>query len=240
MRPMPETLPTTLTYSFYALIAWGLTGLFVAFRILAEDNVKLGLALRVGVLAWLGLPAILSLRGLFFQMGVTPPYLMRVVLPMATLITIFSFSPLGKKVAERLPLTFLVGIQGFRLPLEILLYALAGRGLLAKEMTLSGYNFDIITGVFALIVWVLLHKQSAPSWLLWVFNAVGTLLLFAVVTIAVLGFPEPFGLFTPSNLLVAFYPWVWLPTFLVQIALVSHLLLFRKLLLPAPPPRKNI
>lgn len=237
---MPDTLPSSLTYSFYALIAWGLSGLFVAFRILAGDNVKMGVGLRVGVLAWLGLPAFLAFRGLFFQLGATPPHLMRVVLPMATLIVIFSFSAWGKWTAERLPLTFLVGIQAFRLPLEILLYFLAQRELIASEMTLAGYNFDIITGVSALFLWFLLHKGSAPGWSLWTFNIVGTVLLAVVVTIAVLGFPEPFGLFDPPNLLVAFYPWVWLPTFLVQLALLSHLLLFRKLLLPPPPPRKNI
>jgi hypothetical protein len=76
--------------------------------------------------------------------------------------------------------------------------------------------------------------------MLWAFNILGTILLFTVVTIAILSFPEPFGLFTPANLLVAFYPWVWLPTFLVQLALLAHVLLYRKLLLPPPPPRPNV
>lgn len=240
MRRMPETLPSSLTYSFYALVAWGLSGLFVAFRILADDSVKMGLGLRFGVLVWLGVPAVLAIRGTFLQFGEAPPNLMRVVIPMAILIVIFSFSSWGKRAAERLPLTLLVGIQAFRLPLEILLYFLAERKLLASEMTMAGYNFDIVTGVLAFVLWILLHKQMASSWMLWAFNVIGTLLLVAVVTIAILGFPEPFGLFDPPNLLVAFYPWVWLPTFLVQLAFVSHLLLFRKLLLPPPPPRKNI
>jgi hypothetical protein len=45
----------------------------------------------------------------------------------------------------------------------------------------------------------------------------------------VLGFPKPFGIFTPQNRIVAYFPWVWLPTFLVQLALFGHLLMFRKL-----------
>lgn len=240
MRPMPGTLPLSLTYTFYGLIAWGLSAVFVAFRILAAERLKLGLALRIGLLAWLGVPAVLAFRGVFFQMGATPPYLMRVLVPMALLIFAFAFSSWGKWTAERLPLSFLVGLQGFRLPLEMLLYALAGRELLPMEMTLGGYNFDIVTGALALVLWVLIHKKSAPTWALWAFNILGTVLLVTVVTIAVLSFPEPFGLFTPPNLLVAFYPWIWLPTFLVQLALVSHLLVYRKLLLPPLPPRANV
>lgn len=237
---MPEALPPSLTYSFYGLIAWGLSGLFVAFRILAQDNIKLGIAFRIGVLAWLSIPAVFAFRGLFFQMGATPPYLLRVVLPMAMIIVAFSLSSWGKWAAERLPFSFLVGLHGFRLPLEILLYALAGRQLLPLEMTLGGYNFDIITGVFALVLWMLLHFRVAPRQAVWAFNIIGTVLLLTVVTIAILSFPEPFGLFQPPNLLVAFYPWIWLPTFLVQLALLAHLLLFRKLLLPPPPPQPNV
>lgn len=237
---MPGTLPLSFTYTFYALIVWGLSALFVAFRILAGDKVKMGLALRIGVLLWLGVPAILAFRGLFFQMGATPPYLMRIVIPMALLIVVFTLSSWGKWTAERLPLSFLVGLQAFRFPLEILLFALASRELLPKEMTLSGYNFDIVTGFVALVLWVLLHRQLAPRWALWAFNILGTILLFTVVTIAILSFPEPFGLFTPTTLLVAFYPWIWLPTFLVQLALLAHLLVYRKLLLPPPPQPLNI
>jgi hypothetical protein len=33
----------------------------------------------------------------------------------------------------------------------------------------------------------------------------------------------------PPNLLPSAFPWVWLPSFLVQVALGSHLLVFRRL-----------
>jgi hypothetical protein len=240
MGAMPGSLPPSFTYAFYGLIAWGLSALFVAFRILAQEKLKLGVAFRVALLAWLGVPAVLAFQGVFLQMGQTPPYLMRVVIPMGLLIFALALSPWGKWAAERLPLSFLVGVNGFRLPLELLLYALATHELLPLEMTLKGYNFDIATGILALVLWILVHKQSAPLWALWAFNILGTVLLVTVVTIAVLSFPEPFGLFTPPNLLVAFYPWIWLPTFLVPLALLSHLLIYRKLLLPPPPPRANI
>jgi hypothetical protein len=107
-------------------------------------------------------------------------------------------------------------------------------------MTFQGYNFDILTGALALPLWILLHMRRAPRWALWAWNVTGLGLLLIIVGVAVAAFPVPFGLFEPPNLLVAFYPWVWLPTFLVQIALLSHLLMFRKLMIPLPPPGPNI
>lgn len=237
---MPQLIEPTLTFTFYGLIAWGLSALFVAFRYLADGSIQRSLWMRAGVLVWLGVPAVLALRGVLADFEGVPPNLMRLVLPMPLLVLVFSCSRWGKWAAERLPLTLLVGVQAFRLPLEVVLYYLGQHGAISQEMTLAGYNFDIVSGAFALVLWVLLHKQAAPTGLIWAFNVVGTALLVTVVTIAILGLPAPFGWFQPPNTVVAYYPWIWLPTFLVQLALVSHLLVFRKLLLPTPPPRKNV
>jgi hypothetical protein len=170
---MPQEIPVALTYSFYGLIAWALSALFVAFRFLAGGSIQMGLGLRAGVLVWMGVPAVLAMQGQFLDFESTPPQLMRVVMVMAVLIIAFVLSPWGKKAAERLPVTFLVGIQVFRLPLEIVLYYLAQYGMISREMTLSGYNFDIVTGAAALVLWILLHRQAAPAGLVWAFNILG-------------------------------------------------------------------
>ena len=51
------------------------------------------------------------------------------------------------------------------------------------------------------------------------------------MTIAVLSTPVPFRRFLddPPNLLPSLFPYVWLPTFLVQVALAGHVLVFRRL-----------
>jgi hypothetical protein len=241
MRVVLQEPPSlVLIYSFYALIAWGLVAIFAAFRVLAGEHLNRGIGFRVGLLVWLGIPAVLSFQGVFLDFGARPPQLMRVVIPMALVIVAFVFSPWGKSAAQKIPESLLVGTQVFRLPLEVILYALALRGLLPFEMTFSGYNFDIVTAVFALPLWWLVRRNAAPRWALLLWNIVGTLLLVAIVILAVLAFPEPFGWFLPENQIVAWFPWVWLPTFLVPLALVSHLLIFRKLAMPPPPELPNI
>ncbi len=240
MQPVELSIPDTLTFSFYGLVAWALSAVFAAFRILAGEHMKKALWMRGLMVVWLGIPAVLSIRGVFWDFSAHPPYLMRLVAPMGLLVVVFCLSPWGKETARLLPESLLVGTQGFRLPLELVLYFLAGHQVIASEMTLGGYNFDIVTGALAFPLWWKIRRLDAPRWALWAWNCLGLALLINVVTIAVLGFPEPFGWFTPPNVVVASYPWVWLPTFLVPIALSSHLLLFRKLMLPIPKPSPNV
>jgi hypothetical protein len=63
-------------------------------------------------------------------------------------------------------------------------------------------------------------------------------LLGNIVVVAVLSTPVPFCAFTegPPNLLPSTFPYVWLPTFLVQAALFGHLVVFRALARPERPP----
>lgn len=225
---MEAEIPAGFTYGFYALVAWGLSAVLVSFRILADTD-KVGIALRIGAMAWLGVPAVLASSGVLADFDAIPPLLLRLLVPMALSILGFCLSPLGRRVALRLPITLLVGTQLLRLPLELLLYGLAARGELPEEMTLAGYNYDIYTGVSAGILWVLLRRGEVPRSMLLLWNSLGLLLLIVVVSVAILAYPEPFGWFSPDNRLVAYYPWVWIPTFLVPVALLSHLLVFRKL-----------
>jgi len=228
---MQGELPTVWTYGFYVLIVWGLSALLVGFRLLAGSD-RLALRLRIGAFVWLGVPAVLAASGWFADFEARPPLLMRVLLPMVGIIIAFAFSPWGGWSAQRLPFSFLIGTQLFRLPLELLLFALATRGFLPKEMTFAGYNYDILTGASAGLFWYFLRRGELPALALWAWNVLGFLALVTVVTIAVLAFPQ-FGWFTPPNELVAHYPWVWLPGFLVPLALLGHLLVLRKLLLRA-------
>ncbi len=225
----PVELPQWVTFGFYAVMVWGLATVLTAFRELAKTSAQ-ALAMRFGLLLWLGIPMTLALRGLLADFSGTPPMLMRVVLVCAAFVIGFSLSRAGKGAALTLSPSLLVGFQGFRLPLELLLHQLARRGALPVEMTFSGYNFDIVTGATALLLWLAIRtSRPVPRWVFLAWNTMGLALLATVVTIAVMSTPEPFGVFEPENRIVAYAPWIWLPTFLVQLALLGHLLFYRQL-----------
>lgn len=60
-------------------------------------------------------------------------------------------SPLGRRMADVVPLAALVAFQGFRLPLELVLHTWAGQGTIPATMTWTGQNWDVVTGAVALL-----------------------------------------------------------------------------------------
>jgi hypothetical protein len=66
--------------------------------------------------------------------------------------------------------------------------------------------------------------------LIWNFLCIG--LLFTIVTLAVLSAPFPFQqlAFDQPNMAVFYYPFVWLPAYIVPVVLLAHLAVIRQLL----------
>ena len=105
-------------------------------------------------------------------------------------------------------------------------------GTMPPQMTYTGGNFDILTGISALVVATLAARGLAPRWLLLAWNALGSLLLVAILVIAVLSLPT-FAVFGSEparlNTWIAYFPFVWLPAGLVSAAVLGHVLLWRRL-----------
>ena len=144
-----------------------------------------------------------------------------------------AFSPIGKNMAATIPIAALIGAQSVRLPLELLMHRAVIEGVAPPQMTYSGSNFDIITGVTAIVVALLAAKNATPRWLVVAWNALGSILLLNIIVIAVRSTPmiHAYGV-EHMNTWVASAPFVWLPGILVQAALLGHLLLWRRLQLP--------
>lgn len=183
------------------------------------------------VVLYLALPALLATTGQLDRYDPMPaPALVMVLL--LTLVTIrFATSTAGARVGSSVGIAALVGFQVFRIPVEWLLYRLSVEQVIPEVMTYSGRNFDIVSGIGGGLLGIWLLRGSAPGWVLRLWNYMSLALLANIVIVAILSTPVPFRVFTdgPPNLLPSTFPFVWLPTFLVQLALLGHLLLFRTL-----------
>jgi hypothetical protein len=140
-----------------------------------------------------------------------------------------AFSRVGTRVVGAVPVAALVGFQAFRLPLELVLHRFYDEGVLPVQMTYSGSNFDIVTGVLAVVCGVLVWRGVAVRMVVWVFNCVGLGLLGAVVRIAVLSAPTPMRVYMndPPVQLIFYAPYTWILSVCVAGALLGHLLVFR-------------
>jgi hypothetical protein len=195
--------------------------------------------LVIVLLFWLAVPALLASRGLLDRYS-PPPAPGFVLVSLITVGTVvLAFSPFGSRLAAAIPLAGLVGYQAFRVPLEWVLHELYSEGVIPIQMTYSGQNFDIVTGVLAAALGAWLWTGHRTAWLVIAWNIIGLALLVNIVAIAVLSTPAPIRYFMndPANRLPSMFPYVWLPTFLVQAALFGHLLVFRAIRRSTTPPK---
>ena len=142
-----------------------------------------------------------------------------------------AFSKFGTLLVKNIGFVGLVGFQAFRIPVEIWLHQLYKQGITPIQMTYQGLNWDILSGITALVLALTATKRTVPKGWYWAWNLAGLALLVNIVTIAILSMPVPFRVFLnePANTFVTVFPQIWLPTVLVQAAFFGHLLVFRKL-----------
>lgn len=180
--------------------------------------------------AYLVVPGVLAGRGALDRYTPPAPALLLIVALTALNVAVV-LSPLGRRISAGTGLAWLVGFQGFRVAVELILHRLHVEGTVPVQMTYAGRNFDVISGATALGLGLWLASgRSVPRGLVIAWNILGLALLMNIVVIAVLSTPGPLRAFPdgPPNLLPSTFPWVWLPCFLVQAALAGHLLVFRK------------
>jgi len=140
-------------------------------------------------------------------------------------------SRLGARLATGIPLAALIGVQAFRFPLELMLHRAYREGLMPVQMSYSGFNFDILTGLSAIVVALYIARRPNAVAVARIWNAAGIVLLANILTIAVLSTPTPIRVFhnEPANEWIAHAPWVWLPAVFVVAAIVGHIVIFRRL-----------
>lgn len=185
---------------------------------------------------WLAVTGIAAASGALRLTGGPPRVLL---LPLAAVFTtqIALRTRTGRALAAAIPPAAVIALQTFRIFVELVLWRLFVAGQLPIQMTFEGRNFDVLVGLTALPVAALVARTAGRRLAtLWHLASLG--LLLNIVATAVLSAPGPLQVFTaePANRIIGDFPFVWLPAFLVPVALVSHILGLRggRAKLPAP------
>lgn len=142
-------------------------------------------------------------------------------------------SRFGREIAERSSFRFLIGFHAFRILAEATIHFGWEEGFAPIQLSLHGYNFDILTGVGACIFLIWPKAATHRSWI-WAWNVLGIAALLNIGFIAMTSMPTPLRLFMsePDNRWVAYFPYIFLPGILVVAAVFGHVLITRKLLKP--------
>ncbi|MDW3191666.1 MAG: hypothetical protein R8G66_04855 [Cytophagales bacterium] len=178
------------------------------------------------IILWLFLIALGAFYGFFEDYEARPPRLF-LLFAVNTLVMIVLFSiKRSRALIQKLPITILTFIHIIRIPVEMVLWWLANEGMLDHKLTFEGSNFDILIGItapFAAIFMLGLKSKSRFAAIIW--NIVGILMLANIVIMAIRASPyfyDP-ALFGKPNIAVFYFPFIWLPGFVVPAVLFSHI-----------------
>jgi hypothetical protein len=224
---------------FDAVTAWGMAALALCMAtawtvLLARRHQAYGVAAVVFFTAIVLANVVGDQLGWFTRLDLLPPPFVVMNFVILSVVLWVGFGKLGSTLARSLQTETLVALQIFRLPLELLMLRAAYLQIMPIEFSMLGYNLDVLTGLGALLIsgycaWT----WSLPLKVIWAWNLMGMALLLIIAVLAVLTSPNvhAFGAAPQHiNSWVLYFPYSLLPSVLVSVAVLGHVLLTRKLL----------
>ncbi|QEC67288.1 hypothetical protein FRZ67_08270 [Panacibacter ginsenosidivorans] len=216
----------------YVVIVFTLT-VILTFIFLAKA-LHTGAKVVMVLFAWLLLNAVLGWKGFYAATGATPPHFALAVAPPLLAILVLHITTKGKAFLAKAELSILTLLGIVRIPVELVLFWLYSYKTIPQLMTFEGRNFDIVSGITAIAVFFIcfkgkevVHKNLLLTW-----NILGLILLLNIVINAILSVPSPIQQFAfeQPNIAVLYFPFIWLPCFIVPAVLLSHIVSLKKLI----------
>lgn len=183
-------------------------------------------------LAWMTIQAGLGLSEFYLQTSGLPPRFPALVVPPVLLLIGLLVTQRGRQFIDSLRLDQLTLLHFVRVPVELVLFWLFVQKAVPEIMTFEGRNLDILSGLTAPVVYYLMFlkvRLSRKGLLIW--NALCLCLLVNIVLTAALAVPSPFQQLAldQPNIAILYFPFVWLPSVVVPIVLLSHVATLRQL-----------
>ena len=214
----------------YISIIFILTTLLTIFFFYKATNRSKSILLIIS--AWLLLQAVIAATGFYTITNTIPPRLIFLIMPPLFIIVALFFTYTGRIFISSLDVKALTILHIVRILVEFVLLSLFLNKTVPGIMTFEGRNFDILSGLTAPLIWYfgyvkkILNKKIILAW-----NICCTVLLLNIVVTAVLSAPFNFQQMAldQPNIAILYFPFIWLPGFIVPAVLFSHLAAISKL-----------
>ncbi|KPE52993.1 hypothetical protein [Chryseobacterium indologenes] len=230
-----ENLPLYISLTFGIIT---LVTLFLFCRTIKGSDLKTAKSnfriISPALIAWLILQAFLAMNNIYStHLNSLPPRIVILgILPPVFVILLLFNTKKGKLFIDSLPLLSITYTNTIRFFVEIVLYWLFLHKAIPELMTFEGINFDIMAGITApFIAYYGIGKSKISINLILWWNIISLALLINIVIIAFLSAPSPLQKlgFDQPNIAILYFPFCWLPTFVVPVIIWGHLVSIRQL-----------
>ncbi|MBT5855560.1 hypothetical protein HOH87_02875 [bacterium] len=222
------SIPPHLIWELIALVG-GLTGFII--YCLQKTSSRLALKGLGLIILWLGFTGLLATKGFFLAFDSLPPRFIVAMLPPTIFLVWCIKSDRITQYFTPLSPVYFVGIQSFRVMMELILMALSSILLLPLILTYHGWNYDILIGLSAPLISYRLFARQSVYRVARVWNKLGILQLLVIIGTALLSIPSPFQqlAFDTPTIFAAYFPFIWVPAFIVPCALFFHIVSLKQL-----------
>ncbi len=183
--------------------------------------------LVLGLLLWNLYIFVLDGTGLLQTFELPPRFVFFMILPAFLFTGIFIYRNQKSDWLQHIPKSWLIFIQSFRIAVETLFVFSVTAGILHPNVTIEGYNFDMILGLTAPLVGFLFLKKLISERVLVIWNYLGLLILASVIFVFMTTIFVP-GIYgfesTPMPLEFTRYPYTLVAGFLMPVAVFVHIL----------------
>jgi hypothetical protein len=189
----------------------------------------------VVLIIWLIIQAVLANNNVYNSdtTSVPPKLMLLGVAPMILTIIFLFLTKKGRLFIDSLPLKNITWLNIIRIPVELVLLELAIHKAVPQLMTFEGRNFDILSGITApFVAYFGFTKNVLSRKVILTWNFICLALLANIVVNAILAAPFFFQKFAfdQPNIAILYFPFIWLPAFIVPVVLFGHLVSIRQLI----------
>lgn len=157
-----------------------------------------------------------------------PRFALAFIVPSFIFTGIFLYLNRNKKWIRTIPEPWIIYFQSFRILVEILFVFAVAQGIFNAQVTIEGYNFDMIFALTAPVLAYLVYSIKLFSRKVVIFwNYIGLGVLASVIVLFMISIykPQIFGSDVPLMPFEAFtYPYVLIAGFLMPTAVFLHIL----------------
>ncbi|MFT5337278.1 MAG: hypothetical protein ACI9YL_001280 [Luteibaculaceae bacterium] len=201
---------------------------FNAIKLSSESPKKDTFILVFCLVGWQWFIYGLSSTGLLVSYDFPPLFALAFIVPSFLFTGVFLFRSRNKQWPKFIPEQWVIYFQSFRILVELLFVFALVEGVFNAEVTIEGYNYDLVFAASAPIVGILVYALKVlPRRILVYWNYLGLGVLASVIVLFLCSIyqPELFGSPEPLLPLISMtYPYVLIAGFLMPVAVFLHIL----------------
>lgn len=170
---------------------------------------------------------ILASTEFMLNLSFPPRFFLLTILPAFIFTGIFIYKNRNKSWVQNIPSHQLFFYQSFRIGIETLFIFTVAKGILHPNVTIEGYNYDLIYASTVLVIGLLTLKnfEKHKHIIIW-WNYLGLAIIAVIIFLfqSTIYIPEIYGDIAPFPIEFLNYPYILVPSFLMPSAVFMHVL----------------